>query len=91
MGTLISYVIFVFDSIEQYELESDNFINRFTELVSEYRTYDSKIIKATPYSILDEQIQREEIQNLQNNKFIKEIRKSEHKASTHRRQLGQIF
>ena len=82
---------FVFDSIEQYELESDNFINRFMELVSEYRTYDSKIIKATPYSILNNKIQRKEIQNLQNNKFIKEIRKFEHKASAHSRQLSQIF
>lgn len=45
---------FVFNSTEQYELESDNFLNRFTELISEYRSYDSKILKATPYSILDE-------------------------------------
>jgi DNA-binding Lrp family transcriptional regulator len=66
---------FVFDSIEQYELESDNFINRFTELVSEYRTYDSKIIKATPYSILDEQVSNEKKFRIY--KIINSIRKSE--------------
>jgi DNA-binding Lrp family transcriptional regulator len=66
---------FVFDSIEQYELESDNFINRFTELVSEYRTYDSKIIKATPYSILDEQESNEK--KLRIYKIINSLRKSE--------------
>lgn len=66
---------FVFDSIEQYELESDNFINRFTELVSEYRTYDSKIIKATPYSILDEQEFNEKKFRIY--KIINSLRKSE--------------
>jgi len=66
---------FVFDSIEQYELESDNFINRFTELVSEYRTYDSKIIKATPYTILDEQEANEKKFRIY--KIINSIRKSE--------------
>ena len=66
---------FVFDSIEQYELESDNFINRFTELVSEYRSYDSKIIKATPYSILDEQESNEKKFRIY--KIINSLRKSE--------------
>lgn len=66
---------FVFDSIEQYELESDNFINRFTELVSEYRTYDSKTIKATPYSILDEQESNEKKFRIY--KIINSLRKSE--------------
>ena len=66
---------FVFDSIEQYELESDNFINRFTELVSEYRTYDSKILKATPYSILDEQESNEKKFRIY--KIINSLRKSE--------------
>jgi len=66
---------FVFDSIEQYELESDNFINRFTELVSEYRTYDCKIIKATPYSILDEQESNEKKFRIY--KIINSLRKSE--------------
>ena len=66
---------FVFDSIEQYELESDNFISRFTELVSEYRTYDSKILKATPYSILDEQESNEKKFRIY--KIINSLRKSE--------------
>ena len=66
---------FVFDSIEQYELESDNFISRFTELVSEYRTYDSKIVKATPYSILDEQESNEKKFRIY--KIINSLRKSE--------------
>lgn len=66
---------FVFDSLEQYELESDNFLNRFTELVSEYRTYDSKIIKATPYSISDEQESNEK--KLRIYKIINSLRKSD--------------
>lgn len=66
---------FIFDSIEQYELENDNFLNRFTELVSEYRTYDSKIIKATPYSILDEQESNEKKFRIY--KIINSLRKSE--------------
>jgi DNA-binding Lrp family transcriptional regulator len=46
---------FIFDSIEQYELESDNFINRFSSLISDYRSYESKMIKSTPYSVYDEE------------------------------------
>jgi DNA-binding Lrp family transcriptional regulator len=45
---------FVFDSVEQYELESDNFLHRFTELIADYRSYESKTIKISPYTILDE-------------------------------------
>jgi DNA-binding Lrp family transcriptional regulator len=45
---------FVFDSIEQYELESNNFLSRFEELISDYRSYESKVIKASHYTILDE-------------------------------------
>ena len=45
---------FVFDSIEQYELESHNFLNRFGDLVSDYRSYESKMIKSSPYMIYDE-------------------------------------
>ncbi len=66
---------FVFDSIEQYELESDNFLNRFTELISEYRSYDSKITKATPYSILDEQESNERKWRIY--KIINSLKKSE--------------
>jgi DNA-binding Lrp family transcriptional regulator len=45
---------FVFDSVEQYELESDNFLNRFAELIADYRSYESKTVKASPYTIFDE-------------------------------------
>jgi DNA-binding Lrp family transcriptional regulator len=45
---------FVFDSNDQYELESDNFLNRFAELIADFRSYESKMIKASPYSIFDE-------------------------------------
>jgi DNA-binding Lrp family transcriptional regulator len=45
---------FVFDSIDQYELETDNFLTRFAELIADYRSYESKMIKASPYSIFDE-------------------------------------
>ena len=45
---------FVFDSIEQYDLESHNFLNRFGDLVSDYRSYESKMIKSSPYMIYDE-------------------------------------
>jgi DNA-binding Lrp family transcriptional regulator len=36
---------FVFDSIDQYELESNNFLNRFAELIADYRSYESRTIK----------------------------------------------
>ena len=45
---------FVFDSIEQFELESNNLLSRFGELISDYRSYESKVIKASHYTILDE-------------------------------------
>jgi DNA-binding Lrp family transcriptional regulator len=32
---------FVFDSIDQYELESNNFLNRFAELIADFRSYES--------------------------------------------------
>ena len=46
---------FIFDSVEQYELESDNFLHRFAELISDYHSYESNTIKASPYMIFDEQ------------------------------------
>jgi hypothetical protein len=46
---------FIFDSIERYELETDNFLHRFAELISDYRSYESSTIKATPYVVFDEQ------------------------------------
>ncbi len=45
---------FVFDSIEQYELESNNFLNIFADLIADFRTYESKMIKSSPYMIYDE-------------------------------------
>ncbi|HEV2876567.1 MAG TPA: GAF domain-containing protein [Nitrososphaeraceae archaeon] len=45
---------FVFDSIEQYELESNNFLHRFADLIADFRSYESKPAKVTTYSISDE-------------------------------------
>jgi DNA-binding Lrp family transcriptional regulator len=44
----------VFASSEQYELEVDNFLNKFSDLVADFRSYESKLIKSSPYAILDE-------------------------------------
>jgi hypothetical protein len=48
---------FVFDSIEQYEIESINFLNRFGELISDYRTYESINLKLSPYSVYDNNLE----------------------------------
>lgn len=45
---------FVFDSIEQYELESNNFLHRFADLIVDFRSYESKPAKVSTYSISDE-------------------------------------
>lgn len=45
---------FVFDSVDQFELESNNFLNRFVELIQDYRSYESKIIKSMSYTIFDD-------------------------------------
>jgi DNA-binding Lrp family transcriptional regulator len=45
---------FVFESVEQFELESNNFLNRFADLIADYRTHISKTMKASPYTIFDE-------------------------------------
>lgn len=58
----ISY--FVFDSIDQYELESNNFLNRFAELIGDYRSYESRTIKLSPYSLFDEQGLKEQKQRV---------------------------
>ena len=49
---------FMFDSSpEQYELESNNnFLNRFVELIADYRSYESKPVKSSPYVVFDEYI-----------------------------------
>lgn len=46
---------FIFDSIEQYDLETNNFLNRFSDLIADFRSYESKMIKSSPYTIYDEQ------------------------------------
>ncbi|MGI9565629.1 MAG: GAF domain-containing protein [Nitrosopumilus sp.] len=46
---------FVFDSIEQYDLESNNFLNRFSSLISDFRSYESKMVKLAPYAIYDDE------------------------------------
>jgi hypothetical protein len=46
---------FIFDSVERYELENDNFLHRFAELIADYRSYESSTIKALPFIIFDEQ------------------------------------
>jgi len=38
---------FVFDSIEQYELESNNFLHRFADLIADFRSYESKPAKVS--------------------------------------------
>ena len=45
---------FIFDSIEQYELESNNFLHRFADLIADFRSYESKPAKVSTYSISDE-------------------------------------
>ena len=50
---------FVFDSIEQYDLETNNFLNRFGKLISDFRSYESNTIKLSPYMIYDEQETKE--------------------------------
>jgi DNA-binding Lrp family transcriptional regulator len=45
---------FIFNSIEQFELENSNLLQRFADLISDYRVYDSKTIKVHPYSLFDE-------------------------------------
>lgn len=50
---------FIFDSIEQYDLEINNFLNKFSELISDFRSYESNTIKSSPYIIHDEQETKE--------------------------------
>lgn len=50
---------FIFDSIEQYDLETNNFLNKFSDLISDFRSYESKMIKSSPYTIYDEHDMKE--------------------------------
>ena len=45
---------FVFDSVEQYEFESSNFLNRFVDLIDDFRSYESNMVKVTPYTLFDD-------------------------------------
>ena len=46
---------FIFDSVEQYDLETNNFLNKFSELISDFRSYESNLVKTSPYTIYDEE------------------------------------
>jgi signal transduction protein with GAF and PtsI domain len=45
-------------------LESNNFLNRFAELIGDYRSYESRTIKLSPYSLFDEQGLKEQKQRV---------------------------
>jgi DNA-binding Lrp family transcriptional regulator len=47
---------FVFSSVEQYDLETNNFLNRFSDLIVDFRSYESKTIKSSPYVLYDEHL-----------------------------------
>jgi DNA-binding Lrp family transcriptional regulator len=51
---------FVFDSIEQYEFESNNFLNRFDELIEDFHSYESSMVKASSYVLIDDREVREQ-------------------------------
>jgi len=50
---------FVFSSIEQYDLETNNFLNRFADLIADFRSYESKVKKSSPYVLFDEHVLHE--------------------------------
>ena len=64
---------FIFDSVEQYDLETNNFLNRFSELISDFRSYESKMIKSSPYVIFDEEGIQEKRQRV--SQILKSIKK----------------
>jgi DNA-binding Lrp family transcriptional regulator len=64
---------FVFDSIEQYDLETNNFLNKFSELISDYRSYESNLIKSSPYTMYDQEQIKEK--KLQAYKILQKIKK----------------
>jgi len=45
---------FVFDSIAQYDLETNNFLHKFSELISDYRSYESELVKLHNYTVYDD-------------------------------------
>lgn len=44
----------VLDSTDQYDLEIDNFIYQFSDLISDFRTFDSKLFKFNPNLSFDD-------------------------------------
>jgi DNA-binding Lrp family transcriptional regulator len=64
---------FIFDSIEQYDLETNNFLNKFSELISDYRSYESNLIKSSPYTMYDQEQIKEK--KLQAYKILQRIKK----------------
>ena len=50
---------FVFSSIEQYDLEINNFLNRFSDLIADFRSYESQMKKSSPYVLFDEHLLHE--------------------------------
>lgn len=50
---------FIFESPEQYELETNNFLHRFEELIADHRSYESYTMKSVPYSVPDAHDQSE--------------------------------
>lgn len=66
---------FIFDSLEQFELENTSLLQRFADLITDYRVYDSTTIKIQPYSVYDEH----EISEMkrQVNKVLNSLKKHE--------------
>lgn len=47
---------FVFDSILQYDLETNNFLNTFSELISDYSSYESNLTKLHSFIAYDDEL-----------------------------------
>jgi DNA-binding Lrp family transcriptional regulator len=45
---------FIFDSIDQFDLEIDNFIYQFSDLIADFRTFDSRVFKFNPNLSFDD-------------------------------------
>jgi len=45
---------FIFDSIDQFDLEIDNFIYQFSDLIADFRTFDSRLFKFNPNLSFDD-------------------------------------
>lgn len=66
-------VHFVFDSISQYDLETNNFLNKFSELISDYRSYESNLVKSSPYTVYSDEQSKEK--KLRAYEILKSIKK----------------